>query len=63
VQHRQYAEFARILAGMDWSQSEFARRVGVDAVTVRRWKQHDRVPLWAIRYGELRLAVMDLGRG
>jgi predicted site-specific integrase-resolvase len=48
---------------MDWSQSEFARRVGVDAVTVRRWKQHDRVPLWAIRYGELRLAVMDLGRG
>lgn len=41
---------ASSLYGRDW-QSPLARRIGVDARTVRRWKAAEReIPLWVSKF-------------
>jgi transcriptional regulator with XRE-family HTH domain len=55
-----YATFRAKLEALGWSQAEFSRRVGASAVTVRRWKQLGKAPMWAVRYLEQAQELREL---
>ena len=52
-------EIYRALDELGWSQAELARRLGLEAHAVTRWKQRDRAPMYAIAYLDLVLLLKD----
>ena len=53
----------RVEAALDelgWSQAELARRLGLEAHAVTRWKQRDRAPGYAIAYLDMVLISKDI---
>ena len=45
---------------LGWSQAELARRLGLEAHAVTRWKQRGRAPMYAIAYLEQILIARDI---
>lgn len=45
---------------LGWSQAELARRLGLEAHAVTRWKQRDRAPMYAIAYLDQILIAKDI---
>ena len=44
---------------LGWSQAELARRLGLEAHAVTRWKQRGRAPMYSIAYLDLVLLFKD----
>ncbi|OBR52344.1 helix-turn-helix domain-containing protein [Paraburkholderia tropica] len=53
--------FKDALTRLGWSQSEFARRTGIDKTTVSRWMQgHFPLPEWATEYIRVVLLAKEI---